>query len=190
MEFFSNYPAGNKEIALRSEEEILLVQRASEGDRIAFEQLYRANVSCVYSVCLRISADKDRAEEITQTVFIKVWEKLNSFRGESRFSTWLYRIAVNTALIELRSRKRWINHFKYFSDLFNFDKKVFHYQQNNIDLEKAISYLPEKARIVFILHDIEGYKHEEIAEMMSNTTGTTKAQLHRARKLLKEALNK
>jgi RNA polymerase sigma-70 factor (ECF subfamily) len=119
-----------------------------------------------------------------------VWEKLSSFRGESRFSTWLYKIAVNTSLIELRSRKRWFMRFKNFSDLLNFDKKVSISVSNSIDLEKAVSFLPEKARLVFILHDVEGYKHDEISEMLSVKSGTTKAQLHRARRLLREAMEK
>jgi RNA polymerase sigma-70 factor (ECF subfamily) len=185
-----NILASKKESSLTGEEEIILIDRSIKGDASAFKQLYNCNVSRVYAVCLRISTSKQKAEELTQDVFVKAWENLSSFRRESRFSTWLFRIAVNTALIDLRSRRRWLSRFKYIGDVFKFDKKISLTGGNNIDLERAISYLPEKARIVFVLHDIEGYKHEEIAEMLSNTSGTTKAQLHRARKLLKEALNK
>jgi RNA polymerase sigma-70 factor (ECF subfamily) len=184
------YPIINRDYRLDIEEESLLLKQAKEGDTNAFEKLYRVNVSRVYSVCLRISSDKTRADELTQDVFVKVWEKLSSFRGESRFSTWLYKIAVNTSLIELRSRKRWFMRFKNFSDLLNFDRKVSISVSNSIDLEKAVSFLPEKARLVFILHDVEGYKHDEISEMLSVKSGTTKAQLHRARRLLREAMEK
>jgi RNA polymerase sigma-70 factor (ECF subfamily) len=106
------------------------------------------------------------------------------------FSTWVYKIAVNTSLIELRTRKRWFARFKSLSNMLNFDKINSISMSTSIDLEKAISYLPEKAKLVFILHDIEGYKHEEISEILSVTSGTTKAQLHRARKLIREAMEK
>jgi len=184
------YPITNRDYSLDSDEEDLLIKQAKEGDTNAFEKLYRMNVSRVYATCLRISSDKTRAEELTQDVFVKVWEKLSFFRGESLFSTWLYKIAVNTSLIELRSRKRWFARFKNLSELLNFDKKISISVGNSIDLEKAVSYLPEKARLVFILHDVEGYKHDEISEMLSVKSGTTKAQLHRARKLLREAMEK
>ncbi len=180
----------NSVFNLSCEEEPTLISRAKEGDTSAFEILYRQNVARIYALCLRISADKNIAEELTQDVFVKAWENLNSFREESLFSTWLYKIAVNTSLQELRKRKRWISRFKNFSGLLNFDKKVSISVGTSIDLNNAISYLPEKARLVFILHDIEGYRHDEIADLLSIKTGTTKAQLHRARKLLREAMEK
>ena len=180
----------NKESSLNSDSESQLVNQAKDGSKDAFEKLYRQNVSRVYSICLRICLDKTKADELTQDVFVNVWEKINSFRGESLFSTWLYKIAVNVSLLELRKRKRWVARFKNFSDLLNFDKKVSISMGNSIDLEKAVAHLPEKARLVFILHDVEGYKHDEISEMLSVKSGTTKAQLHRARKLLREAMEK
>ncbi|RPI74412.1 MAG: RNA polymerase sigma factor [Ignavibacteriales bacterium] len=183
-------PAENKFYNVNKEDEDLFITRAKEGDTNAFEILYRNNVSRVYSICLRISSDKRLAEELTQDVFVKAWEKLKFFRGESLLSTWLFRIAVNTSLLEKRKRKRWFARFKNFSDLLNFDKKVFISLSTSIDLDKAIAYLPEKARLVFILHDIEGYRHDEISELLSVKSGTTKAQLHRARKLLRKAIEK
>jgi RNA polymerase sigma-70 factor (ECF subfamily) len=182
-------PIINREYSLDSDSEDL-VNQAKDGSTYAFEKLYRQNVSRVYSICLRICLDKIKAEELTQDVFVTVWEKINSFRGESLFSTWLYKIAVNVSLLELRKRKRWLARFKYFSDLLNFDKKVSISMGSSIDLEKAVAHLPERARLVFILHDVEGYKHHEISEMLSVKSGTTKAQLHRARKLLREAMEK
>jgi RNA polymerase sigma-70 factor, ECF subfamily len=183
-------PIENINFSLDNDEDLQLVSRAKSGDKAAFEKLYRTNVSRIYTICLRISADRIKAEELTQDVFVKVWEKLNTFKGESKFSTWIYRIAVNTSLLELRNRKRWFARFRNFSMLLNFDKKVSISIGNSIDLENAISFLPEKARLIFIMHDIEGYKHDEIAKILSVKTGTTKAQLHRARKLLREALEK
>jgi RNA polymerase sigma-70 factor (ECF subfamily) len=184
------FPIKNNQYNFNSDEESLLISRAKDGDTGAFEKLYRKNVSRVYAVCLRISSDKITANELTQDVFVKAWENLNSFRGESLFSTWLYKIAVNESLLNLRKRKRWFSRFKNFSDLLNFDKKVSISLSESFDLENAISFLPEKARLVFILYDIEGYRHEEIAELLSVKSGTTKAQLHRARKLLREAMEK
>lgn len=183
-------PAENKFYTVNKDDEDLLITRAKEGDTNAFEILYRNNVSRVYSVCFRISSDKRLAEELTQDVFVKAWEKLKFFRGESLLSTWLFRIAVNASLLEMRKRKRWFARFKTFSDLLNFDKKVFISLNTSIDIDKAIAYLPEKARLVFILHDIEGYKHDEISELLSVKSGTTKAQLHRARKLLRKAIER
>jgi len=180
----------NKDSILGNEEELQLIDKAKQGDKSAFEKLYRNNVAHVYAVCLRISSDRIRAEEITQDVFVRVWERLDSFRGESMFSAWLYKIAVNTSLIELRKRKRWFVRFKNLGDLLNFDRKIYISPGTSFDLEKAVSRLPAKARIVFVLHDIEGYKHEEIGEILSITPGTAKAQLHRARKLLREAMEK
>ena len=175
---------------LNNEQGSFLVSRAREGDANAFEKLYRKNVSRVYAVCLRISDDKMKAEELTQDVFVKAWENLGSFRGESLFFTWLYKIAVNTSLQEVRKRKRWFTRFKNFTGNLIYDTIVSISVGVYLDIDNAVSFLPEKARLVFILHDIEGYRHDEIAELLSVKTGTTKAQLHRARKLLREALEK
>lgn len=183
-------PIKNIDYSLDNEEESRLISEAKSGDKSAFEKLYRMNVSRIYAICFRISADRLKAEELTQDVFVKVWEKLNTFKGDSKFSTWIYRIAVNTSLLELRKRKRWFARFRNFSELLNFDKKVSISVGNSIDFENAISFLPEKARLIFIMHDIEGYRHNEIAKILFVKTGTTKAQLHRARKLLREALEK
>ncbi len=184
------YPVTNRDYSLESDAEDLLINQAKEGNTNSFEKLYRINASRVYAICLRISSDKRRAEELTQDAFVKVWENLNSFKGESRFSTWLYRIAVNTSLLELRSRKRWFARFKNLNELLNFDKKVSISVSDSIDIEKAVANLPEKARLVFILHDVEGYRHNEISEILSVKSGTSKAHLHRARKLLRETMEK
>ncbi len=167
------------------------IQRAQQGDRAAFEQLYREHVDRVYALCLRIAANAARAEELTQDVFVRLWEALDSFRGESAFSTWLYRLAVNVVLVALRSQRRRAARVFGTDDLSPFDQVESAPKPGmRLDLEHAIAQLPEKARVILVLHDIEGYRHEEIAEMMGVRAGTSKSQLHRARKLMKEALEK
>jgi RNA polymerase sigma-70 factor (ECF subfamily) len=167
------------------------VTRARTGDTEAFEVLYRRHVGRVYAVCFRIVANHSRAEELTQQVFIRAWEMLETFRGESAFSSWLYRVAVNVVLVDIRSEKRRKARIVVHESL----DRCEHIQQRfspetAMDIEEAISELPTQARMIFILHDVEGYQHEEIAEMMGLAVGTTKSQLHRARKLLKERLQR
>ena len=174
--------------------ELEMVQKAAEGDSLVFRSLFENNVSRVYSLCLRMSAgDVLLSEEITQDVFVKAWENLAKFRGESSFPTWLHRIAVNEFLMRKRSEKRMMQKVVMTDDLSRFDGRhgdTNRISSTNIDLEKAISSLPEQARIVFVLHDVNGYKHEEISNMINIEVGTSKAHLHRARKLLREELSK
>jgi RNA polymerase sigma-70 factor (ECF subfamily) len=168
-----------------------LVQRAQNGDRAAFEQIYRENVGRVYAICLRIIANSARAQELTQDVFVRAWKMIGTFRGESAFSSWLYRLAVNVVLVDLRAKKRRTARVMVTDDLSPYDR---HDNMVNpggaIDLERALAALPEQARAVFVLHDVEGYQHDEIATLMGVAEGTSKAQLHRARKLLREALKR
>lgn len=165
------------------------IRRAQERDATAFEHLYRTHVHRVYAVTLRMTANATRAEELTQKSFLLVWEKLPLFRGESAFSTWLHRLAVNTVLADLRAEQRRT------ARVFGTDDPAVHETPTTppptgirLDLEQAIAALPLQARTVFVLHDVEGWQHSEIAEKLGVATGTTKAQLHRARKLLQEAL--
>jgi len=181
------HPGKNR---LNLDEENLLIKEAQEGGHSAFEKLYRLNVGKVYAICLRITVDRNKAEELTQDTFVRAWENLDSFRGESLFSTWLYRIAVNVTLIHMRSNRRRFARFSSLSKLIKLSSREEHSSGIGIDIEKAITKLPLNAKMIFIMHDIEGYKHDEIAEMMSIAPGTTKAQLHRARSLLREALEK
>ena len=166
-----------------------LVKKAQNGDRIAFGQIYHEHVGRVYAVCLRILADTHRAEELTQDVFVRAWDMIGSFRGESAFTTWLHRLAVNAVLNEIRTERRRTARVTGSNDLSSFDtgEKVSP-PGTAIDLEHAIGKLPPQARTIFVLHDIEGYQHEEIAQQMGLASGTTKAQLHRARILLREML--
>jgi RNA polymerase sigma-70 factor (ECF subfamily) len=173
--------------------ELELIQMAKNGDTNVFKRLFDTNVSRIYSFCLRMSMNRELAEEITQDVFVKAWEKLHTFRGESKFTSWLHSIAVNEFLMRKRSEKRFFQRFTTTDDIYQFDRGTngseSHYH-SSIDLEKAISGLPEQAKAVFILHDVHGYQHKEIADMMNIEIGTTKAHLHRARKLLREELRK
>ncbi|MCB0727893.1 MAG: RNA polymerase sigma factor [Ignavibacteria bacterium] len=171
------------------DEDYKLVEQSIAGNRDSFRDLFMKNVDRVHSLCLRISADIHLAEDLTQEVFIKAWEKLDTFKFECKFSTWLHSIAVNLFLTHVRSDKRYSEKLGgYKSELNPEEKKPT--EDLKIDLQKAIDKLPEQAKAVLILHDIEGYKHNEISEMMSIQTGTSKAHLHRARRILREELSK
>ncbi len=168
------------------------VALAASGDRAAFERLYRGNVGRVFSVCARMVGDRVKAEELTQDVFVRAWEKLHLFRGEAAFSTWLHRMAVNVVLNARKSDGRQRARFEgdEEGDLIDGLAARPLAPGDRMDLDVAIARLPKGARRVFVLHDVEGYKHAEIAGMLGVTTGATKAQLHRARMLLRKALNR
>jgi RNA polymerase sigma-70 factor (ECF subfamily) len=180
-----------EERARRRAGEWELVRRAQGGDVSAFEALYRDNVSRVYALCCRLAGESQLAEELAQDVFVRAWQRLSTFRGESAFSSWLYPLTVNVALSERRSRRRRTAHILATDDPAPFEKASERpaVPEAGLDLERALATLPPGARAVFVLHDVEGYKHEEIAELTGVATGTSKAQLHRARRLLREALS-
>jgi len=166
-----------------------LISRAQSGDERAFEQLYRENLGRVYALCLRMTGNRTDAEELTQEAFVRAWRKIGSFRGESAFSTWLHRLTVNLVLTEFRSRSRRQDRVSLTDDLAQHDMPgKSGAPREKVDIEAAIATLPDGARQVFVLYEIEGYKHDEIASMMGIASGTTKAQLHRARRLLREVL--
>lgn len=169
------------------------VRLARSGDRAAYEHLYRAHVGRVFAVCLRMSGDRTRATELTQDVFIHAWRKLALLEAEAAFATWLYRLAVNWVLMSMRQQKNRSKH-EAGSDVLELVEPVRGRREDGagarIDLERAIAELPSQARVVFVLHDVEGYRHEEIANQMNIAVGTSKAQLHRARRLLREVLDR
>lgn len=171
-----------------------LVRRAQEGDRASFERLYRETVGRVYALCLRLSGDPARAEELTQDVYVQVWRKLGSFRGDAAFTSWLHRVTVNVAYQRFRSERRRNRRTVPTDDPERHENpdtmRAGARPGLGIDLERAIRSLPPGARSAFVLHDIEGYKHREIADMTGIAEGTSKAQLHRARRLLREALER
>jgi RNA polymerase sigma-70 factor (ECF subfamily) len=170
--------------------ELELVRRAQAGEVVAFEQLYRRHAPLIHAVCRRMSPNAGRAEELTQEVFIRAWRKLRSFRGEAAFATWLTRLAVNVVLTERRRHGRREGHEVPTDDLESVAKpEPAQHPGVALDLERAIAALPPGARSVLVLHDIQGLDHGEIAAALGVAVGTCKAQLHRARKLLKEVLS-
>ena len=170
------------------------VALAAAGDRRAFERLYRAHVNRVFSLCTRMCGSRVRGEELTQDVFVRAWEKLPQFRGDAQFSTWIHRVAVNIVLTdrknEARDRKRLMEDESETGETPLQKASVTPGYGDRMDITAALEELPAGARQIFVLHDIEGYKHEEIAEMCGITAGGSKAQLHRARLLLREALTR
>ena len=168
-------------------EEIMLITRVKQNDIQAFEQLYRLHSGRVYALCYRLAGNHARAEEFAQEAFIRAWQKIRTFRGESSFASWLYRLTTNVVLSTLRKKRlRQVS-----LDEVNESQNPVERQLDTgiiMDMEMAISKLPEGARMIFVLHDIEGYQHNEIADMTGLAIGTSKAQLHRARKLLRGCL--
>jgi len=167
-----------------NQEESQLVLRAQSGDQRAYEKLYRANVGKVYALCLRMCGCKDLAEDLTQDSFIRAWQKIDKFAGKSAFNSWLYRLTSNVVIGHLRKQSKW--------NMVNFDNSV-HEQvlgsdelrTERRDLEKMLRALPDQARVILILYEYLGYKHNEIAELTGMAVGTSKSHLHRARELVK-----
>ena len=152
--------------------------------------LYRENVGRVHALCLRMARDRAEADELTQETFVRVWERLGSFRGDSAFTTWLHRVTVNVVIAGLRSRGRWRDRFAS-AEPEDLGAAVPAFSAGgDLDLERAIARLSPQARLVFLLHDVEGYQHGEIAEQTGLAEGTSKAHLHRARRLLREDLSR
>ncbi|MCK8044685.1 RNA polymerase sigma factor [Shewanella sp. 1CM18E] len=160
-----------------------LIDKAKQGDKHAFKQLYQIHHQRVYALCLRITGQVTLAEEATQDCFVRLWQKLPLFRGESQFTTWLHTLSVNQALSSVKKhRSFWA---RFISNEVDIDSVSDEYE----DLDKILLKLPERARIVFVLHALEGYKHEEVASLMGISAGTSKAQYHRAQKLLQQLMS-
>lgn len=165
--------------------EAALIKRVKSGDQAAYTLLYELHIKRVYGLCLRLLAEQSHAEDAAQEVFVQVWHKVAQFDGRSQFSTWLYSVASNVAINYLRKQKTWL-------------QKVVSIEHSGMDeqsvndckglngLDKLIVRLPERARMVFVLFAIEGYRHEEIAEQLGMAVGSSKSQYHRARLLLQE----
>ena len=164
------------------------VQRAAAGDTTAFERLYQSHSARIHALCRRM-AGADDADDLTQEVFVRAWRKLDRFRGEAAFGTWLYRLAVNVILARRATLGSYRARFAA-EDAAPADATPSRRRSLDVrmDMERAIQKLPDGARRVFVLHDVEGYTHEEIAEMLSVSAGTSKSQLHRARMSLRQYL--
>jgi len=176
------------EVADSATDEARWVRQAKAADSHAFEKLYRAHVGKVYGLCLRMTGNVSEAEDCTQDAFIQAWSKLQKFRGESAFGTWMHRVAVNTVLGRMRKSRREQDRIRAVAviaptrESINDDGEL-------QDLEQAINELPSGARHVFVLHAVYGYSHRETGDMLGVAEGTSKAQLSRARRLLAQQLD-
>jgi RNA polymerase sigma-70 factor (ECF subfamily) len=172
------------------------IAQAQQGDAAAFEHLYNAHKRRVYSLCMRMIGDAAEAEDLTQEAFLQLFRKIGTFRGEAAFSTWLHRLTVNLVLMKLRKKALWT-----FSlddpgpdtedarpmEIGSADSALIG-SVDRLTLEKAVDALPPGYRIIFQLHDVEGYEHREIAGMIGCSVGNSKSQLHKARMKLREIL--
>ena len=165
------------------------IARAQRSDTRAFESLYRMHVDKVYGLCLRMTGNVAEAEDCAQEAFIQAWNKLDRFRGESAFATWLYRIAVNTVLGRMRKSKREQDRIQLAVKESSSPASIADSGELR-DLSDAVDKLPQGARHVFVLYAVYGYSHDEASDMLGIATGTSKAQLHRARRLLAQQLKK
>jgi RNA polymerase sigma-70 factor (ECF subfamily) len=165
------------------------VARAQSGDTRAFERLYRTHLSRILGLVRRMLGS-EYAHEVTQDVFVRAWQKIGTFRGEAQFGTWLHRVAVSVVLHRRNALRIERGRIKDDEDAIDAAPARPSMADLGMDFERAVEKLPAGARMVFVLHDVEGFKHEEIAELMGVTSGTTKAQLHRARMILRQHLDR
>ena len=165
------------------------VRRAAGGDHTAFERLYRDHVGRIYALCVRM-VDEQSADDLTQEVFIRAWRKLDTFKGQAQFGTWLHRLAVNHVLSSRQTqRNREARHTGGEGILSQVIAPNRRSSGHALDIEGAIQHLPARAKEVFVLYDVEGYSHDEISEALSVSVGTSKSQLHRARMLMRQHLD-
>lgn len=162
-----------------------MIAAVKRGDKQAYQTLYQTYIGQVYGLCYRLTGDHGLAEDATQEVFIQLWRKIDNFQGDSKFSTWLHRVTSNITISYLRKQRGWLQR------MFNIEdsaaaNEIADTSTDTSALDGYIARLPERARIVFVLHAIEGYRHEEIATMTNMAVGSSKAQFHRAKQLLKE----
>jgi RNA polymerase sigma-70 factor (ECF subfamily) len=163
------------------------VRQAAAGDVRAFEQLYITHLSRVHSLVRRMAGGRD-VDELTQDVFVRVWQKLATFRGDSAFGTWLHRLAVNVVIERFRTEAARRQRLHDGEEIFETLSSPPRPRDVSMDFETALEKLPDGAREIFVLHDVEGYKHHEIASLLGISPGTSKAQLHRARMMLRRHL--
>lgn len=180
----------NQSVAEAAVDVDALIAASVKGDCDAFAELYREHRGRIYALCWRMCAgQRDLAEDLTQEAFVQAWRKLSSFRGDAAFSTWLHRLAVNVVLGDKRRQARRLQTVSDTDQVVESVQVTYDWQGGDRDLERAIARLPERARSVLVLHTIEGYSHVEISQLTGMAEGSSKAQLHRARQLLKEWLN-
>jgi len=162
-----------------------LIARCQRRDQGAFRQLYDQHLGLVYGLCLRLTAERTLAEDATQEVFIQLWRRIDSFKGESSFTTWLHTLCTNTTLSYLRRQKSWRQRIHLSDDSDALAAAVAGSAPPDLaDLDACIRRLPERARLIFVLHGIEGYRQDQVAELLGIAPGTVKAQFHRSKQLL------
>lgn len=176
----------NKEVFTVKKKSALIAD-VKAGDKHAFKLLYQQHIGRVYALCYRMTGEKNMAEDAAQEVFIQLWRKIANYDGNSQFSTWLHSVTANVTISYMRKQRGWFQRMLNI-ELSGGSEPVAPQQPDNEDLEKHIRALPERARLVFVLHAVEGYRHEEIAKMLNMAVGSSKAQLHRAKGLLKHAM--
>jgi len=188
--------AGAKKLQEHRLSEREAIERARQGDGEAFEVLYDLHKRRVYSLCLRMTANTAEAEDLTQEAFLQLFRKISTFRGESAFSTWLHRMAVNVVLMHLRKKSLPVVPLE---DTLETDEEAPKKEPgapdlaltgslDRMELQKAVEALPPGYRTIFVLHDVEGHEHNEIASMVGCSIGNSKSQLHKARMKLRESL--
>ena len=177
------------DVTSKSDSDAVDATLAASGDAHAFERLYRGHVGRVHSLARRMLSDDD-ADEVAQDVFVRAWEKLSTFRGEAAFGTWLHRLAINVILGWRERRGVQRQRFLEGDGVLELVAGRRAAPETAMDMETAIARLPDGARQIFVLHDVEGYRHEEIADMLGLATGTSKSQLHRARMALRQHLDR
>jgi RNA polymerase sigma-70 factor, ECF subfamily len=163
------------------------VARAAAGDVRAFERVYQAHLPRVHSLVRRMTAGRD-CDELTQDIFVRLWQKIGSFRGDSAFATWLHRLAVNVVIERFRTDTARRQRLHDGEEIFETLAAPVRSGDLSMDFETALAKLPDGAREIFVLHDVEGHKHHEIATLLDISVGTSKAQLHRARMMLRKHL--
>jgi RNA polymerase sigma-70 factor (ECF subfamily) len=173
----------------RNDADAVEVALAASGDAHAFERLYRTHVGRVYALVRRM-LDDDDADEVTQDIFVRAWQKLGTYRGEAAFSTWLHRVGINVILARRQAMGVRRTRFLESDDVLEAVPSRRSGPESSLDFEAALDRLPSGARQVFVLHDVEGYRHEEIADMLGLAVGTSKSQLHRARMALRRHLDR
>jgi RNA polymerase sigma-70 factor (ECF subfamily) len=194
----SSHVTTDTNTTVRFDSDLEMVKRAQEGDSDAFAALFHQHKARIYSVCLRMTNNTAEAEDLTQDAFLQVFRKLSTFRGDSALSTWLYRIAVNTVLMHFRKKAlRQIS----LDEPYNQDAKTVRREYGSRDdrltgsvdriaLARAIKELPDGYRTIFLLHEVEGYEHQEIAELLECSVGNSKSQLHKAKLRIRELLGR
>lgn len=192
--------SASRQTELRELTDTEVVRLAQQGDVVAFERIYRTHSRKVYTLCLRMVGDRTDAEDLTQDVFLQLFRKINTFRGESAFSTWLHRMSVNIVLMRFRKKTLADESLETITNSdegpsaasreFGGPDLRLNGAVDRITLERAINELPPGYKAMFILHDVQGYNHDEVAEIFGCTVGNSKSQVHKARTRLRELLQR